>query len=381
MVQESTMICLDNSAWMRNGDYRPTRFQCQKDAISLLFQCKTRSNPENAVGLLTMADDVRVRSTMTQDDRKLFIKLHEVEIENVSKVVPAIRTAHLALKHRPNKNHKMRIIVFVGSPIEDINNSDLIKLAKKLKKEKVNVDIVCFGEAAEKNNEMFEQFIETLNGKEGKGSNMVIATNGLLTEAIASSAICMNEDGSGGNLINTGSGFEFGIDDADDPDLALALRVSLEEQRQKQRTETANTEEVEKMETSNEKPSAPDVAFMTEEEQLAWALKMSMADADKPAEAESAPKLEEVTPTEDVEVKEEAMETEDFNNLMSDPDYLRELVSTLDGVDASQIESAITGSDPSVQLEFMTEEEQIEWAIRQSMNQSDDKKKTDDKES
>ncbi|CEF65553.1 26S proteasome non-ATPase regulatory subunit 4 [Strongyloides ratti] len=377
------MICLDNSAWMRNGDYRPTRFQCQKDAINLLFQCKTRSNPENAVGLLTMADDVRVRSTMTQDDRKLFIKLHEVEIENVSKVIPAIRTAHLALKHRPNKNHKMRIIVFIGSPVEDIDNSDLVKLAKKLKKEKVNVDIVCFGEAAEKNNEMFEQFIETLNGKEGKGSNMVIATNGLLTEAIASSAICMNEDGSGGNLINTGSGFEFGIDDADDPDLALALRVSLEEQRQKQRTEVANVDEGEKMETSSEKPNAPDVAFMTEEEQLAWALKMSMADVDKPSEPETASKKEDEPTTENVETKEEeeAMETEDFNNLMSDPDYLRELVSTLEGVDASQIESAISGSDPSVQLEFMTEEEQIEWAIKQSMNQSDDKKKTDDKQS
>lgn len=107
--------------------------------------------------------------------------------------------AQLALKHRQGKNHKMRIIAFVGSPVED-NEKDvrfkvfyyiscqshrkkccfpannmglthssvvnvclyffifsscfipnllmlqLVKLAKRLKKEKVNVDIINFGE-------------------------------------------------------------------------------------------------------------------------------------------------------------------------------------------------------------------------------------------
>lgn len=39
----------------------------------------------------------------------------------------------------------MRIVVFVGSPVE-AEEKELIKLAKRLKKEKVNVDIVSFGE-------------------------------------------------------------------------------------------------------------------------------------------------------------------------------------------------------------------------------------------
>lgn len=39
----------------------------------------------------------------------------------------------------------MRIVVFVGSPIA-IDEKELMKVAKKLKKEKVNVDIVSFGE-------------------------------------------------------------------------------------------------------------------------------------------------------------------------------------------------------------------------------------------
>lgn len=51
----------------------------------------------------------------------------------------------LALKHRQGKNHKMRIVAFVGSPVE-AEEKELVKLAKRLKKEKVNVDVVSFGE-------------------------------------------------------------------------------------------------------------------------------------------------------------------------------------------------------------------------------------------
>ena len=39
----------------------------------------------------------------------------------------------------------MRIVVFVGSPVES-EEKELVKLAKRLKKEKVNVDVVSFGE-------------------------------------------------------------------------------------------------------------------------------------------------------------------------------------------------------------------------------------------
>lgn len=49
------------------------------------------------------------------------------------------------MKHRQGKNHAQRIIAFVGSPIEN-DEKDLVKLAKRLKKEKVNVDVVNFGE-------------------------------------------------------------------------------------------------------------------------------------------------------------------------------------------------------------------------------------------
>ncbi len=52
---ESTMICLDNSEWMRNGDYTPTRLDAQQDAINLICNSMLDSHPENTVGLLSMA--------------------------------------------------------------------------------------------------------------------------------------------------------------------------------------------------------------------------------------------------------------------------------------------------------------------------------------
>lgn len=50
-------ICssLDNSEWMRNGDYVPSRLEAQHDATNLLCGTKTQSNPESTVGILTMA--------------------------------------------------------------------------------------------------------------------------------------------------------------------------------------------------------------------------------------------------------------------------------------------------------------------------------------
>lgn len=57
----------------------------------------------------------------------------------------------------------MRIVAFVGSPVV-AEEKELVKLAKKLKKEKVNVDIISFGEDTV-NTEVLTTFVNTLNGK------------------------------------------------------------------------------------------------------------------------------------------------------------------------------------------------------------------------
>lgn len=45
----------DTSEYMRNGDFVPTRIQAQQDAVNLVCLSKTKSNPENNVGLITMS--------------------------------------------------------------------------------------------------------------------------------------------------------------------------------------------------------------------------------------------------------------------------------------------------------------------------------------
>ena len=126
---------VDNSEYMRNGDFLPTRLQAQQDAVGMIAQSKLRSNPESNVGLLTLSG-LEVLVTLTTDSGKVLAKLTGVQPKGELSLIPGIKIAHLALKHRLGKNHKTRIVAFVGSPIA-AEEKDLIKLAKKLKKEKV----------------------------------------------------------------------------------------------------------------------------------------------------------------------------------------------------------------------------------------------------
>lgn len=113
----------------------------------------------------------------------------------------------------------MRIVVFVGSPIIN-DEGELVKLAKRLKKEKVNVDIVSFGDHPN-NNELLNAFINALKGKDGTGSHLVSVPRGSgLSDALISSPIIQGEDGTGGPPLG-GAGFEFGVDPNEDPELAL----------------------------------------------------------------------------------------------------------------------------------------------------------------
>lgn len=325
------MICVDNSEWMRNGDLVPTRLQCQQEAVNLVMQCKLRANPESGVGLLSMADQVEVLSTMTREERKLFIKLHEVQIKGNAQLINAIKVAHLALRHRQNRAQKMRIVMFVGSPIEGIDKAEFTKLAKKLKKEKINVDFICFGEAISEENQLLSEFVDTLNGKDNQTSNILVVSGGSkLIEALVTSPICQGE---GGNMM-IGANGEF--ENEEDPELMLALRVSLEEQRQRQRLEAEqnggepadNAMEVQPSEqstagaanTSTKQPSEVDLSAMTEEEQLEWALRMSMADGaeeEKPREGGATSSASQP----------ESMELDaNVGELINNPELLQQLV-------------------------------------------------------
>lgn len=145
----------------------------------------------------------------------------------------------LALKHRQNKLQKQRIIVFIASPIED-SQQDLVKLARKMKKNNISVDIINFGEETV-NTSKLEAFMDAIGTDT---SHLVTIPPGpyLLSDMILSSPILAGEDGAPppgmmGNMGADTNGFEFGIDPTLDPELALALRMSLEEEQARQAAE------------------------------------------------------------------------------------------------------------------------------------------------
>ncbi|KAL0962535.1 hypothetical protein UPYG_G00341380 [Umbra pygmaea] len=342
MGLESTMVCVDNSEYMRNGDFLPTRLQAQQDAVNIVCHSKTRANPENNVGLISMANNCEVLTTLTPDTGRILSKLHAIQPKGKICFCTGIRVAHLALKHRQGKNHKMRIIAFVGSPVED-SDKDLVKMAKRLKKEKVNVDIINFGEE-EVNTEKLTAFINTLNGKEGTGSHLVTVPPGpSLADALLSSPILAGE---GGSMMGLGaSDFEFGVDPSADPELALALRVSMEEQRQRQEEEarrvavasaadvtspTADESEEALLKMSVSQPETggaavlPDFSNMTEEEQIAYAMQMSLAGG----EYGDGMAMDTGAPMDTDTAKEE-----DDYDVMQDPEFLQSVLENLPGVD------------------------------------------------
>lgn len=233
------MVCVDNSEFARNGDYSPSRFQAQADAVNLLAGAKTQHHPENTVGVMAMAGKTpTVLVTPTSDLGKVLQAMQKMKIDgNVPHMSTSVQIAQLALKHRENKNQRQRIVVFIGSPVEE-NEEALVKIAKKLKKNNVAVDIVSFG-CEEENRSKLEAFHAAVNS--GENSHLVSVPSGtILSDMLFSTPIFMEEGGSDNptaprsNIVDGFDYGELGVDPTLDPELALALRMSVEEERARQ---------------------------------------------------------------------------------------------------------------------------------------------------
>ncbi|KAJ8620267.1 hypothetical protein MRB53_028796 [Persea americana] len=274
MVLEATMICIDNSEWMRNGDYPPTRLQALSDAVNLICGAKTQSNPENTVGLLTMAGKgVRVLVTPTSDLGKILACMHGLEIGGEMNMTAGIQVAQLALKHRQNKKQQQRIIVFAGSPIK-YDKKVLETIGRKLKKNSVALDIVDFGEEDDGKPEKLEALLAAVNNNDSSHIVHVPAGPNALSDVLISTPI-FTGDGEGGSGFAASaaaaaaaggvSAFDFGVDPNVDPELALALRVSMEEERARQEAAAKKAaEDAARQEKEGEQASSSQDAPMAE---------------------------------------------------------------------------------------------------------------------
>ena len=165
--------------------------------------------------------------------------------------------ASLALKHRQNKSQRQRIIVFNCSPIGE-SQATLVKLAKRMKKISISIDIVAFGDLSDDNISKLQAFNEVMKGGDGSHLEVVPPGPNLLSDTIVASPIlagegggpgagAMNGDGGAGAGAGAGAGndFEFTVDPNVDPELALVLRMSMEEERERQAREQKAREEAE----------------------------------------------------------------------------------------------------------------------------------------
>ena len=148
----------------------------------------------------------------------------------------------MALKHRQNKSQKQRIIIFNCSPVEE-DEKNLVKLAKKMKKTNISIDIVAFGELSDDTLKKLRAFNENSQSAEGSHLAEVQPSGNLLSDSLVTTPILGGDGSSGGAGAGDAGGdaggsggkdFEFGVDPSVDPELALALRMSFEEEKARQ---------------------------------------------------------------------------------------------------------------------------------------------------
>ncbi|XP_057965060.1 26S proteasome non-ATPase regulatory subunit 4 homolog [Malania oleifera] len=411
MVLEATMICIDNSEWMRNGDYSPTRFQAQADAVNLICGAKTQSNPENTVGVLTMAGKgVRVLVTPTSDLGKILACMHGLEIGGEMNLAAGIQVAQLALKHRQNKKQQQRIIVFAGSPVK-YDKKVLEIIGKKLKKNSVALDIVDFGEEDDGKPEKLEALLTAVNNNDTSHIVHVPTGPNALSDVLISTPV-FTGDGEGGSGFAAAaaaaaaggvSGFDFGVDPNLDPELALALRVSMEEERARQEAAAKRAaEEAARQEKGGEQQSSSQDVVMTEQAAavgaseaddkrndltddenalLQQALAMSMDDTSSTRTVRDTDSVRDMDMPEVVDdpelalalqlsvqdsMKESGSQT-DMSKLLADQSFVSSILASLPGVDPN---------DPSVKdllasMQNQSESEQKKGEDKEPPNEED----------
>lgn len=375
MPLESCMILLDNSEYMRNGDYIPTRLEAQQDAANLLVGAKTQSHPESTVGV---SAGTELLVSPTEDVGKILGALHKIPFRSAGPddVAASVQVASLALKHRRNKNGGQRIVLFVGSPLGSVDSRTLVKAGRQLRKNNVAIDVVAMGEL-EENEERLRELVEAANGRSDEGNrtcHLVTIPAGVLpSDVLASSPIVHGGAGGGGGGgiggdVGVGGGADAGfgafadfggVDPNMDPELAMALRISMEEERARQERAAAAAASAAQegggtdAEMADSVPDgasagglAMDLGLSEEEALLQQALAMSMNENDPPSDDAAAAPMdadEDESMLMALQMSMQTDEKEEQQQQFQDPQFVNQLLGSLPGVDPNdpQIQNAL----------------------------------------
>jgi 26S proteasome regulatory subunit N10 len=144
--------------------------------------------------------------------------------------------------------------MFNCSPIEE-DEKNLIKLAKKMKKSGISIDIIAFGELSDDTTKKLQAFSDNVQSAEGSYLATIPPSANLLSDSLITTPILGGDgtsnaggesgSGGGGGGPSGGNDFEFGVDPSVDPELALALRMSFEEEKARQEKDRKTKEAAE----------------------------------------------------------------------------------------------------------------------------------------
>jgi len=280
--------------------------------------------------------------------------MHKIKLGGEADLISAIQIARLALRHRQNKKQEQRIILFVGSPVK-ATEKELSGLGAQLKKNKVAIDIVSFGED---NAEANQSRLEALHNAANNNDNCHIVTippgTHMLSEQLQRTPIVRGDNAG----TDTGMGENF-VDDNIDPELAEALRLSMvqaeqdnKNREQKDGGDSASTQPKPSTTTANndEDPELAEALRLSmmgtdmaveEDDELAMAIRLSRETANQDRENDEKAdkeKSNEMVVEEKKEEKKEPSILEAVDMSSVDPEYMSSLFLDLPGIDPNDPE-------------------------------------------
>ena len=295
MPLEATMLLLDNSDWTRNGDYYPSRWETQRDAAAIIIENRCSSNPENSLGIITMAGKrVDVNCTLTNDESTLSHSMDKINLNGECDFTTSLRIAMLCLKHRSNTSQRERIILFVGSPIKN-TMKEIQNVARYLRKNNVAVDIVSFGHVDE-NRELLNELLKVVKN-ENNSSIIEVPVGGYLMDSLCNSPILGSEQMMNDYGINTNNNNQninqqgVGMSDFE-RELNLAMQLSIEEMKKQ---EEKNKKEEDKNNNNNNNVTPTPNNNNNEDEELKQAMLLSIQEGEKNKKKEKEKQIEKET--------------------------------------------------------------------------------------
>jgi len=315
-IIENVMICFDNSEEMKKIDLSFDASQTQKEAVLMISKTILSQNMLNNVGIVALSNETQLIQTLTSSSDIICRKLDTIETNGQIDLISGIRTAFSELINRAPKRLRMRIIAFVGSFVNS-NLKELKDLAKGLREAKVLliVDIISFGEI-EANFDKLSAFINEL---QNESSNLFTVKNTkLLSQALIGSPILDVNNMSAAQVREWALNYKW-----NESDLDKALRLSLEQKQDEELRQVLQisalemygsknnnskdsngliTEKVilESLKDINKETKGKDFQSlqksfspinMSEEEQIAYALKTSLSQINDEAKQQKSPKV------------------------------------------------------------------------------------------